>query len=241
MKILHVWDQAGVACIIAKWQRRLGHEVQVIKPKRNDQYGFLEYYNETRTDFGGTEFDDFAVDQAYNYDLIHCHSVHEIATTIKTLYPNKKVFIHYHGSDLRTNPLNEYANKLVDGIFYATKDLAKYLPETAFYIPTIVDTELFSYGPIGFRDMLPLTRNMISGIPLQYKDTPDYYRRFREYNDKKVVLGETMTELSKTAYECLSLGLTVIDHNNSKLIGLPKEHWPENVVNLIDEYYQGVH
>jgi len=232
MKILHIWDQAGVSCIMAKYQRKLGHEVQVIKPEQNDQYGFLTYYNETHTDFGGTYFDDFAVELAYRFDIIHCHSVHEIATTIKTLYPNKKVFIHYHGSDLRTNPVNEYANNLVDGVFYATKDLAKYLPKRATYIPTIVDTELFYPKGIGSGSFI-----RIPGLMCKYKDTPDFYRRFDTFIDNRVVLGQQMTELSKMAYECLALGLKVIDWKNDTHAILGKEHWPEEVVKLLDKYY----
>jgi len=233
MKILHIWDQAGVSCIMAKYQRKIGHEVQVIKPEQNDQYGFLTYYNETHTDCGCTYFDDFAVELAYRFDIIHCHSVHEIATTIKTLYPNKKVFIHYHGSDLRTNLVNEFANNLVDGIFYATKDLAKYLPQRAIYIPTIVDRELFVWN----RYNGPGTFTRTPGAFYLYKDTPKYYRQFDTFIDNRVVLGQQMTELSKMAYECLSLGLKVIDWRGDTHIGLGKEHWPEEVVKLLDKYY----
>lgn len=31
MKILHVWDQAGVASILAKYQKKLGHDSEVIR------------------------------------------------------------------------------------------------------------------------------------------------------------------------------------------------------------------
>ena len=30
-KILHLWDQAGVSCILAKYQRKIGYQVEVIK------------------------------------------------------------------------------------------------------------------------------------------------------------------------------------------------------------------
>ena len=37
-KILHIWDQAGVACVLAKYQRRIGHDVKVIKRASFDKF-----------------------------------------------------------------------------------------------------------------------------------------------------------------------------------------------------------
>ena len=34
MNILHVWDQAGVACILSKFQRRIGHNISILKQDR---------------------------------------------------------------------------------------------------------------------------------------------------------------------------------------------------------------
>ena len=233
-RVLHCWDQAGIACIIAKWQRKLGHEVQVIKPERNDQFGFLSHYNETKVDFGGSDFDDFAVDQAYKYDIIHCHSVVEIASTIKTIYPEKKVFIHYHGSDLRTNPINTYANSLVDGIFYATPDLKPYLPSRSVYISTAVDTDMFYHTIIG-KD--PFINTDIKNI--LYKDTPELYRKYGVFIDKKIVCGKPIPSISKIGWECMALGLKVITFDNRILDQrkLPYTHTPEYVTNLLEKSY----
>jgi len=45
-KILHVWDQAGVACVLAKYQRRLGHDVKVIKRAGFDKFKIYSFHGE---------------------------------------------------------------------------------------------------------------------------------------------------------------------------------------------------
>ena len=45
MKILHLNDQAGVSCVLAKYQNKLGNDVKVIKVS-DDKYGIYEYYHD---------------------------------------------------------------------------------------------------------------------------------------------------------------------------------------------------
>ena len=42
MKILHLNDQAGVSCVLAKYQNKLGNDVKVITVS-DDKYGIYEY------------------------------------------------------------------------------------------------------------------------------------------------------------------------------------------------------
>jgi len=44
LKILHVWSQAGVSFIMAKYQRRLGHRVDVVKRDGFDSLGIGGFY-----------------------------------------------------------------------------------------------------------------------------------------------------------------------------------------------------
>jgi hypothetical protein len=44
MRILHIWDQAGVACIIAKYQQLEGHNSEVIRISGYDPYGINNFY-----------------------------------------------------------------------------------------------------------------------------------------------------------------------------------------------------
>ena len=46
MNILHVWDQAGVSCILAKYQRRLGHIVFILKRNGYDPFQIFTFYKE---------------------------------------------------------------------------------------------------------------------------------------------------------------------------------------------------
>ena len=46
MRILHVWDQAGVAFVLAKYQRLQGHDSRAIMVREYDKYGIGRFYNE---------------------------------------------------------------------------------------------------------------------------------------------------------------------------------------------------
>ena len=54
-RILHIWDQASVSCVLAKYQRKIGHEVSVIKRDGFDKFGIMHFYNETILKTHGTE------------------------------------------------------------------------------------------------------------------------------------------------------------------------------------------
>ena len=47
MRILHIWDQSGVASIISKYQRKNGHETQVMQQTKHDNLGSVEFYGGT--------------------------------------------------------------------------------------------------------------------------------------------------------------------------------------------------
>ena len=47
MRILHVWDQAGVAYTLAKYQEQVqGHEAKVIMIGNYNKYGISEFYKQ---------------------------------------------------------------------------------------------------------------------------------------------------------------------------------------------------
>ena len=46
MKILHIHDQAGVAFILAKYQRLNGIQTKVLSSNKNDKYGILTFYKD---------------------------------------------------------------------------------------------------------------------------------------------------------------------------------------------------
>jgi hypothetical protein len=46
MRVLHVWDQAGVSGILAKYQRSLGHVAEVVVRDGYDPAGQKKFYRE---------------------------------------------------------------------------------------------------------------------------------------------------------------------------------------------------
>jgi hypothetical protein len=87
--------------------------------------------------------------KAKRYDVIHIHSLFKIIPELRKKYPDKKLILHYHGSEVRTkvgslDPLRLEAEDKSDIILVATPDLVNYLTNSnPKYIPNPVDTEHF--------------------------------------------------------------------------------------------------
>ena len=101
MKILHVWDQAGVACILAKHHRRNGHEVKIMKRVGYDPFGISTFYGEPLLDLDGKTFLKFVTRESANYDVIHVHSLYKIIPELRKKSIDKKLVLHYHGTEAR--------------------------------------------------------------------------------------------------------------------------------------------
>jgi len=160
MKILHVWDQAGVACVLGVGQSQQGHEVTVVKRIGFDPYGILDHYE--TAGYPGRFF--MVRLRAYSaahfmrkvmrliegdtYDLIHVHDLYGLIPRIRVKFPQIKIVMHYHGTVLRT--VQPTYRKKHDGdadlILVSTPDLLQYV-DHAVYLPNPVDTEHFA--PVG--------------------------------------------------------------------------------------------
>lgn len=109
MKILHVWDQAGVACILAKYQCLRGDESRVLINK-DDKFGIYSFYKDyCKFPEQGNLLEE-CISIADSFDVIHIHSLSEFVLTIRRKFPKKKIFIHYHGTDLRRWGPKGYVN-----------------------------------------------------------------------------------------------------------------------------------
>src|SRR5438445_3931111 len=142
MKILFVWEVAGLGSIMSKYLRKRGHISNVIGSKNHDQCRFLEFYCQQSCD--NIDFDDKAIKEADYYDIIHVNSAYQLAWKIKHAYPEKKVVLEYHGSDARLNPRLERSRweRILDKLLISTPDLHEHVDE-AEWLPIIVDTEHF--------------------------------------------------------------------------------------------------
>ena len=150
MNILHVWDQAGVSCVLSKFQRKIGHKVSILKRNGYDPFNFFSFYNEPLYDLDGKKFINFVIDESKKFDVIHVHSLYKIVPSIRKKYKNKIIILHYHGSELRDGLLDPSLHKLIneadqkaDLVFLSTPDLTKYPSDKRMYIENPIDTEHF--------------------------------------------------------------------------------------------------
>jgi glycosyltransferase involved in cell wall biosynthesis len=101
MKILHLNDQAGVSCVLAKYQNKLGNDTKVIKVS-DDKYGIYEYYRNYVQLVRQDEFIEKSLQEAKHYDIIHVHSLFGMIFYLRKKYgTSKKIILHYHGTDIR--------------------------------------------------------------------------------------------------------------------------------------------
>ncbi|MEP0826097.1 MAG: glycosyltransferase [Nitrososphaera sp.] len=265
MNILHIWDQAGVACIFAKYHRRMGHSVKILKREGYDPFKIFQFYQEPLLDMDGKAFLKHAVKEASKYDVVHVHSIYKIVPELRKKYRDKKLVLHYHGSEVRDkndDPLRREAEGKADIIIGSTGDLREYVSEM-IHVPNPVDTEHFRPGN-GSSDkaftiksargdaqrvLSYLRSNNIEmqldiidreANPIPYSEVPDFLSRYRTYVDIKYVDGVLLHAMSKTGLESLACGLTVINHELKSLQGLPREHWPEFAASRLMGIYEGV-
>lgn len=173
MKILHINDQAGVACILAKFQEKQGVKSKVIAIA--DKYGIKDYYKNNVILVEKENFYNACLNQADSYDIVHLHSVDALVYKLRRKYgKKKKIILHYHGTDLRgnykksitlesrlkrfgvriknklwllrngyTGSLQGTMQHLADLVLVSTPDLLKFANNSC-YLPNPVDTELFN-------------------------------------------------------------------------------------------------
>jgi hypothetical protein len=104
MKILHINDQAGVACILAKYQRINGRESKVLSYNKIDKFGILNYYKDYVDIVDRNNFLKYCISEAEDADIVHIHSKEELVLKIRKTFGNsKKIILHYHGTDIRPN------------------------------------------------------------------------------------------------------------------------------------------
>ncbi len=253
MKILHIWNTAGVASVLAKYQSKvLGWHTWVITRRSYDRYGLTIYGEALKT--GTSTFVLKALSLARKFDVIHVHSLDKIVPLFKLIYPSKPLILHYHGSDIRNKwELKKKIWKKADLILVSTPDLLSGAPENVVYLPNPVDTELFrpvhgSKNPnsalyiikrqAGERidwayevaEKLGLELTIIDRVasPIPHIELPRFLNRFEYYIDRKHI-----PSLSKTALEALACGLKVVNWKEEIVEGLPSEHKPDKVVNKL--------
>lgn len=238
MKILHVWDTAGVASLLAREQRRLGHEVRVIMSENLfATFGISEFYNAEMHEGTKLSFTKhlYPIIKKWKPDIVHVHGQWKLILFIRLFYSGK-IVLHLHGTDARKdygrvkNAFRKLAYKFSDFIILATEDLLHHVQlPNCMYIPNPVDTIHFAKRNIPNNSQWYSDRRYSGNenLKVQYKDLPDVMSKFEWFRDAEKFKGQRV--MSKTALEALSLGLKVEKANGEIAIGLPREHEPEQV------------
>jgi len=256
MKILHVWDVAGVSSILAKYQRKLGHDVTVLARLSSDVLGITSFY-EKPVDLRARSYVKMVLREAKNYDIIHIHDLPELILLLRLRYPRKKIVIHFHGKySILFKRFVKFYILFANAIIVATPDLQQYLPK-AHILPTIVDTDHFNGNPTSNK-ILAFTiryldqekfRQHVGNVdieivdrektPIPYSEMPAFLKQFGTYVDVKYFThtNELLKAHSKTCFEALACGLNVIDWQGNVLKKLPENHKPEQIVRQCLEIY----
>jgi hypothetical protein len=102
LKVLHIHDQAGVACILAKYQRMNDIKSKVLSSNKIDKYGILKFYKDYVDLVDRDNFVEYCLSEAKSADIIHIHSAEQLVIKIRKAFGNsKKIILHYHGTDIR--------------------------------------------------------------------------------------------------------------------------------------------
>lgn len=252
LKVLHVWDQAGVGSLIAKTQRDLlGWDSHLIIRYPYDPYGIVKYYGGEIYRCPASAFKAISLFKSMEHDIAHIHSLDTYVPMLSRIRPT---ILHYHGSDIRgkwaqRRPYWEKARQ----ILVSTPDLLEGAPTNVTYLPNPVDTDLLTPRPelrvegtavhlIANSQDIAWARSRAEKMNLRLT----LLRREFKYEDMVSVLSPfeylidrtSVKSLSKTALEALACGLKVVAWNCDVVYELPKEHKPENVTvqlrNLIE-------
>jgi hypothetical protein len=266
MKILHIWDQAGVACVLAKYHRRIGHEVRILKRAGYDPFGISQFYHEPLLEMDGKTFLKYAIMEARNYDVVHVHTLYKIIPDLRKKYRDRKLVLHYHGSEARnrqSDPVKVEAESKANVIIGSTADLKEFV-EDIVHLPNPVDTEHFAPHGAGsngkaftFRTPRGDTQWVLDYLkhndidlrvevidreanPIPYAKLPAFLNQYGTCIDIKYIDGMLLHALSKTGLESLACGLYVLNHELKRIEGLPDEHKPDTVANKVLEMYQAI-
>ncbi len=212
MRILHIWDQAGVACTLAKYQTIAGNESKVIVLAAVDKYGIYDFYKRYCMKVDGLNFTKTCLSEAENADLIHVHSRSDIYLEVyRKFRRSKKMILHYHGTDVRG-----YKGDQLNGMDPARKIVAKSrrtiikirnksrLLRIGYWRSANTEAQKISRTTlVATTDLLPLVNHAI------YLPTPVDTDHFKEINslkreNKALIFNTEITNTEQTLKYCKS-------------------------------------
>lgn len=254
LKILHVWEVAGVASTLSRHLAPLGYDCKVICSDKGDPFGFTENHINHSKPLTAV----LLIAEAIKYDLLHIHFHDELLPLLRRVYPLKPMVMHYHGSDIRGKDRSQF-HRHADAILYSTRDLRPYLPDYAEFLPnpvencfcpgadsTIRDCAVhFSYGAddlaekIAGKYGLPL---VIVKKPIPHREMPTLLHNYTHLveakrKDGREIMGSVEDTGSLLSLEALASGLTVLCRDGERR-GLPQEHQASVVAERVAHIYE---
>jgi len=245
LRVLHIWDVANVASIVARTMDSIyGTRSLVITRRAFTFYDFPVYGRVL--DAGPARFALTSILEARKYDIVHVHNFDRIVPYLKVLY-DRPVVLTYHSLTISREWEKRRGRwSRADAVTVSTPNLAR---EDVSLIPNPVDTSLFRPSGVHERGTaLYLSYNAEEearslagkfGLKLtvvqrgvKHSEMPALLSRFEYFIDVKRspnVSPELIRATSKTALEALATGTKVITWDGRVLEELPEENRPENV------------
>jgi hypothetical protein len=143
MKILHIGNVAGVSTELARAQRELGHQSDVLVFSEHPFNYPIDILLPAKAKFPFRAIEKMIIFPKFadDYDILHFHGGADDVIMPKGLdFPlwktlGKQLFIHHHGHDIRDKRENPFFTAFSDQIFVSTPDLIKYSPK-AKWLPS---------------------------------------------------------------------------------------------------------
>lgn len=259
IRVLHVWNTAGVASIISKFMDRAnGTESRVITRKAADPVGLTTYGK--AYDDGAMRFSLRALTMSREADIVHVHALDRLVPWVKRLYARKPVIIYYLGSDIRGRwKEKEPRWRRADFVGYTTSDLSEGSPREAVQVFCPIDTDAFHARAAGSKansavsirygmeaeterlaKRLSLDLTMIERGSVPHSRMPELLSGFEYFLDLRRPSGrqKAVECLGKAALEALACGCKAVDWEGRVYSGLPEENRPENVAAKWGEIYR---
>ncbi len=210
MNVLHIWDQAGVSYTLAKFQRKNGDESKVIRVKGSDKYRIDQFYRNYAVFVTPNEFVSKSVAEAKKADVIHIHSVAEMAINIRNIYGKSKIIIlHYHGTDIRGFHKDKVKDSYLRNIITPKKLLKKILRKRMHIKAQRSADSVIVATP----DLIHLVKgSVLVHNPI---DTDHFNRKLnvtRSINERAVLINSEVTDVEQAIDYCRRKGLDLNIH-----------------------------
>ncbi len=256
LRVLHIWNTAGVASVIAKFvDREFQTRSTVITRKAADRVGLTTYG--TAYGDGAARFFLRALQMSRGADVVHVHSLDRVVPWVKRLY-GKPVVMHYHGTDIEGRWEEKRPRwSRADFVAVSTPNLLEGAPAGAVHVPNPIDTDLFRPAPgpraggsaVSFHygmdadaeavaQRLGLSITWLERWSVSHDQMPQVLSKYAYYVDlRKPPSHGVARSVGKAALEALACGCSVVDWTGGVHRGLPEENEPRSVAAKWHEVY----